>query len=282
MDIDSAATWLFVPGDREDRFGKASASGADAVIIDLQDAVAESAKAVARRATLRWLDEGGVAVVRINPVDTTLGAADLAALGDWHARAKEWGLRPSSLRAVMVPLAERADGLDRVAGALPGVCTVPLVETARGASRLRELCEHPSVSRIAFGNLDMALDLGCEQTSPVLQSLRASLVVESRAAGIAAPVDGVSTDVADPGQAASDARSSRRDGFGGKLCIHPAQVAVVAAEFVPRPADIAWAERVVDALDGGRIGVASLDGQMLDAPVIKRAQRILATLGERS
>jgi citrate lyase subunit beta/citryl-CoA lyase len=282
MDADTAVTWLFVPGDRPERFAKAEAAGADSIIIDLQDAVAPSAKNRARRNAIEWFEAGGRGSVRVNPLSSSEGISDVAALGDWHARAHTWGQLPCSITSIMLPLSERVSDLTQIAGALPGVPVVLLVESARGVSALKELCAHPAASRVAFGNLDMSHDVSCREDSPVLDACRSAIVIESRAAGLAAPIDGVTTDIANLEQSTTDARRARRDGFGGKLCIHPTQVPAVATEFAPDPDEVRWAEQVVAAIGSTDAGVVTLDGQMLDAPVLKRAQRILELTGAAS
>ena len=276
MTVEGALTWLFVPGDRPERYAKAAASGADIVIIDLQDAVALSAKAGARRSARDWLAEGGRACVRINPIRTAEGLADLAALADIQARANEWSSHGSSLQAVMLPLIEDPADLDIFSGALPDIPAVLLVESARGLANLRHLCAHPAARRVAFGNLDMAGDLGCDPTSVVLAAARSAIVVESRVADLPSPIDGVTTDFMDPGAVRRDASSSRLDGFGGKLCIHPRQVDVVRAAYRPTEDELLWAASVEDAIGTSEAGAVSLDGAMLDAPVLRRARDILA------
>lgn len=268
----SAITWLFVPGDRPDRFGRAVESGADAVILDLQDAVAAGAKQAARDAVLQALGSGFTGCVRINPPATSDGQADLAALGQLVAAA---GAASAAPIALMVPLAASTDDLDAVARACPGVPVVPLIESAAGAAALPALARHPATVRLAFGNLDMAADLGCPPDSGLLDQLRASLVVQSRVAGLPQPIDGVVPDHRHDEQAAAAARRARDWGFGGMLCIHPRQVAVVAEAFAPTADEVAWAQRVLVAGDPAQGGASSVDGVMVDGPVFRRAEWIV-------
>ena len=248
----AATTFLFVPGDRPDRFGKAAAAGADAVILDLEDAVAPAAKDSARAAAGAWLERND-AMVRINPPGTPWFEADAALVA---ARGVP----------VVVPKAENP-------GVLAGFReVVALVETARGVERAGELAAVASVSRLAFGHVDLAAELGVapEDPEPFVYA-RSRLVIASAAAGLAPPVDGVTTDVRDDARLEADVRYARRLGFGGKLCVHPRQVAPVRAGFAPTEAERDWARRVVTA----GAAVSLVDGRMVDKPVLARARHIL-------
>ncbi len=257
-----ARSYLFVPGDRPDRFAKALASGADTVIVDLEDAVAPVAKDAARAALVAWLAQPGASVaVRINDAASPAFAADLAVLADGR------------IGAVMLPKAERADDLARVRAAAPRAALLPMIETAFGVDRLREIATAPGVLRLAFGSIDLQLDLGIEGEDELLV-FRSQLVLASRVAGLAAPVDGVSTSLDDSEAIGADARRARRLGFGAKLCIHPRQIAAVHAAFAPSAEELAWAGRVVAAAAQG--GATAVDGRMVDRPVLLRAQALLA------
>jgi citrate lyase subunit beta/citryl-CoA lyase len=139
------------------------------------------------------------------------------------------------------------------------------------------------VLRLAFGNLDFQADAGmaCGPDEPELTAVRLALVLASRRAGLAAPVDGVTAAMQDAAQLQCDALRSRRGGFGGKLCIHPSQVAGVNAAFTPNPAETDWARRVLAAFEVAGGSVFSLDGRMVDAPVLLLAQRTLAQAAAR-
>ncbi|MFF1615506.1 HpcH/HpaI aldolase/citrate lyase family protein [Amycolatopsis sp. NPDC058278] len=248
----AATTFLFVPGDRPDRFGKALASGADVVILDLEDAVAPAAKDAARASAGEWLERHR-AMVRINAPGTPWFAADAELVA---ARGVP----------VMVPKAETP-------GVLAGFgAVVALVETALGVERAGELAAVPSVTQLAFGSVDLAAQLGVAPEDPEpFAYARSRLVIASAAAGLAPPVDGVTTDLGTGSRLEEDVRYARRLGFGGKLCIHPKQVAPVRAGFTPTEAERAWARRVVAAGDG----VSVVDGRMVDKPVLARARHIL-------
>lgn len=254
---------LFVPGDRPERFGKAASAGADAVIIDLEDAVAPQAKAPARDALPAAL--ATPMLVRVNAAGTPWHAEDVAAA----ARIGPTG--------VMLPKAEDMATLDQVAAVLgPSIPLIALIETARGLAAARALAAHPAVRRIAFGSIDFSADLGCAHVREALLAARAELVLASRLAGLAAPVDGVTTAIDDAALITDDARHARALGFGGKLAIHPRQIAPIRAGFAPDAAEIAWAERVLASGDSA----AAVDGAMVDEPVRIRAKAILARRGQ--
>lgn len=252
---------LFVPADRPERFGKAAASGADAVILDLEDAVEPEAKDRAH-AALNTSFTSRPVLIRINARETRWHLDDLAAV----AR-----LAPAG---VMLPKAEHPRDLDEVAAALaPSIPIVALVESAAGLAQARAIAAHPAVARLAFGSVDFCADLGCAHTREALAAARFELVLASRLAGLAAPLDGVTTALDDPGAATDDARHARSLGFGGKLAIHPRQIAPIREGFCPDAAEIVWAEKVL-AVAG--VGAVAVDGAMVDEPVRIRARALLA------
>lgn len=274
---------LFVPGHRADRFAKALASGADAVVVDLEDAVAPSAKEQARAAVAAWLDSSPFApiptdaggaqppriLVRINGADSAWFDDDLSLAGK------------AALDAVMIPKAETREVLDRVRSA-GARALVPLIETAAGFARLRETAAAPGVERLAFGTIDFQVDLGMRDAAEdELLAFRTQFVLESRLASIGAPIDGVSTAIDDAERLAHDVLRARRLGFGGKLCIHPRQVARVNALFAPGDDEIAWAQRVLEAAASAGGAAVAVDGKMVDKPVMLRAEAILRESGLR-
>ena len=261
-----ARSLLFVPGNRPDRFAKAAATAADLVIVDLEDAVPQEDKAAARDAVATWLSADGRAAVRVNGTKSVHYQPDVAALA---------GL--TGLQAVVVPMADDAVALAALHQRLgQEVEIVALIETALGVVRAVELASTPGVSRLAFGNLDFAADIDSSAGDEALLMARSTLVVASRAAGLPGPVDGVTTALDDPEVSGSDAIRARGLGFAGKLCIHPSQVDAVNAAFTPSLDEIAWAHRIIDASAiGGAGGVVRVDGHMVDAPVILKADAIL-------
>ena len=257
-----ARSLLFVPGSRPDRFEKALAAGAHAVIIDLEDAVAPVDKERARTAVSAWLAPHHAVMVRINGADTAWFRDDLALCS-----------RPG-VAAVMLPKAERAEDVAAVHRA--GAATVlPLIESAAGMAALAAIAAAPGVQRLVFGSIDFQVDLGMRDVlEDELLFFRSQLVLVSRLAGLQAPVDGVSTAIDDADQLRDDVLRARRLGFGGKLCIHPRQVASVNRHFAPSEAERAWAQRVLDAAAASGGAAIAVDGKMVDKPVILRAQAI--------
>jgi citrate lyase subunit beta/citryl-CoA lyase len=280
--VETAVTALFVPGDRPERFAKAAASGAEVIIIDLEDAVGPDSKDAARSATVRGLRAqsavGGIrALVRINPAGTDAFRADLAALlADGTVPAKSL----SSLLGVVLAKAENAADVEALRAMLPDhLAVVPLVESALGLREADALASVAGVTRLAFGGIDFALDINSGSGDQYLAYARSRLVIASRAAGIAAPLDSPATEITDQTVVAASAALAKGFGFGGKLCIHPAQLGAVAAAFRPTARETAWARTVVEA-DGGAGGALQLDGVMVDAPVVERARRILQLAGQ--
>ena len=255
---------LFVPGSRPERFDKALAAGADVVIIDLEDAVAPADKLAARESVRAWLRPEHTVVVRINAADTPWFAGDitLCAL--------------PGVAAVMLPKAERAETIATlVAAGAQGV--LPLIESAAGFAALATLAAAPGVQRLVFGSIDFQLDLGLRDAhEDELLYFRSQIVLASRLAGLASPIDGVSTAIDDADLLHTDVQRARRLGFGGKLCIHPKQVAGVHRGFAPSPDELAWAQRVLAAMAAAGGAVIAVDGKMVDKPVLLRAERLVA------
>lgn len=268
----AARSYLFVPGDRPERFDKALASAADAVVIDLEDAVAPARKAAARDAVAAWLAtgrdtgrDGDRIVVRINDAATPWFDADLALL------------REGGVRAVMLPKAERADTIGRLRSMCPGIAVLPLVETARGVLAAEALAACEGVQRLVFGTIDYALDMDLQgplATTLGLDAAAARLALVSRAAGLLAPVAGVTVSIDDEAQLCADMDRARALGFSAKLCIHPKQIAPLHALLAPSADERAWANQVLAAADAAGGAAVQLEGRMIDKPVIERARRI--------
>jgi citrate lyase subunit beta / citryl-CoA lyase len=260
--IASARSLLFVPGSRPDRFAKARASGADEIVIDLEDAVAPDEKAQAREHVRQWRATEGTGVVRINGPDSQWYEDDVAALTD----------RPC---AVMLP---KAASKEEIAGLMnrlaPGSCVIPLLESAVGVLEARGICAAAGVVRAAFGNADLAGDLGVDPADrTALAHARAATVLASAASRVAPPLDGVTIALTDDEVLRADAEHAAALGFTGKLCIHPRQVPIVHEVFSASPEELAWAREVVARASES---VTVVDGRMIDKPVIDRARRLLA------
>ena len=256
-------TYLFVPGNRPDRFDKALNSGADAIILDLEDAVDPASKDAAREAVGAWLDSGhaadGQVLIRINDDTTPWYGGDCALLDRFPAVG------------IVLPKAERADQI----AALPkGGVVVPLIETARGLRAVDEIAAADGVQRLAFGTLDFAADLNLSGDERGLIQPAMMIALASRCAEKAAPIAGVtpSIDNAD----ALEARSRFRQRFWlHRQAVHPSrQVAAVREALAPTPAEQDWARRVIAAAEAGT-GAVQVDGRMVDRPVLLKAQAIL-------
>jgi citrate lyase subunit beta/citryl-CoA lyase len=263
-------SYLFVPGDRPERYAKARAAGADAVIVDLEDAVAPEAKPRAREALAAALDEAAPIIVRVNAAGTPWFADDLELC------------RHPGVAAIMLP---KAEGIDAACAVVEVTYkdVLAIIESARGVEQARQIASVPGVMRLVFGSVDLALDLGIDcapdGAETELLAFRSQLVLASRLAGLAAPVDGVSTAIDDLQRLQADAERARRLGFGAKLCIHPKQLAIVQAVFTPTPERLDWARRVCKAFASAGGAAVAVDGQMVDLPVVQRARAVLRDAG---
>jgi citrate lyase subunit beta/citryl-CoA lyase len=261
----SERSYLFVPGNRPERFEKARASRADAVIFDLEDAVQPQEKQAARETVREHMDAARPAFVRINAADTEWFANDAAAIANHPG-----------VTGIVLPKAETREQIETVlAHAHPSLTILPIVETARGFANLTLLCAAPRVQRIVFGTLDFQIDLNIEGDGEELDMFRSQIVLASRLAGLTTPVDGVSTVLDDPVVIESEARRGRRFGFGAKLCIHPLQIDAVHRAYAWTDAELAWAERVLQAVEASSGAAVAVDGKMVDMPVILKARRMV-------
>jgi citrate lyase subunit beta / citryl-CoA lyase len=260
---------LFVPADAVGRHERAFAAGADAVLLDLEDAVAPGAKDAARQALVDSpRREGGpLAVVRINSPATELGEADLEAVA------------AMPVDAILVP---KADPPSVAAAATAGFPLLALIESAAGVLAAAETAAHPAVAALMLGPVDLGVELGLQETpdGDELAVARGTLVLAAAAAGLPGPLDGPCLRPRDEHAQALEIERARRLGFGGKVCIHPDQVPAVVAAFAPGEDEVAWARRTLAAFEEARGGVVVLDGEMIDRPVARRAERILAAAGE--
>ena len=254
-------SYLFVPGNRPDRYAKACATRAGAVIVDLEDAVAPAEKPAARDALAGWLAAERPVIVRVNAADSAWFDDDLRACVH------------DGVAGIVLPKVDRAEDIARVVAVCGERPVFPLVETARGMWNVLAIAQAANVKALLFGSLDYQSDLGtCDDD---LLYARSRLVLASRVAGIDPPVDGITQSVDDPELLRRDCQRARQLGFGAKLCIHPAQVDVVNRCFGPSAEDVEWAKRVVDAFARSQGNAALLDGKMIDRPVLVRAEAML-------
>src|SRR5471032_2527657 len=286
-------TFLFAPGNHPRRVEKALALDADAVILDLEDAVAVAEKVATRKTVVEALSKPRTCkgYVRVNAIGTQWCLGDVTEV-----------VRPGVDGIVLPKVESAADlrtidwlitNLERERGfPLGGIDLLPIIETAAGFSRLdrifgaRSLKDYGGpwrVKRMTFGAADFTNDVGMTWTAgeEELTTLRVNLVVASRAAGIEPPIDTVWVDLKDTAGLRASVERSRRLGFQGRMCIHPDQVAVVNEIFTPSPEEAARAQKIVDAFKAAEAsGVAAIqvDGAFVDYPVFHRAERVLATL----
>lgn len=268
---------LFVPGDRPERFAKAAASGADALILDLEDSVSAANKATARDAIATWLSAPRTITtfVRINPLDSDMAQADLDAVLTAHPDG------------IMLPKAEGADSVRHLL-TLMGDKAVPILpiatETAAAVFTLgtyRAVSAH--LAGLTWGAEDLPAAIGAatsreadgSYTDPY-RMVRSLTLFGAHAAGVAA-IETVFPNIKDLDALAAYAARGRRDGFTGMMAIHPAQVPIINTAFTPSEADIAHARAIVAAFEANPgAGALQLDGKMIDAPHLKQAMAVLA------
>lgn len=267
IDLHLARSFLFAPGHRPERFEKALHSGAGAVILDLEDAVAIADKPAARQAIRQWLAPERPVLLRINAVNEPGHEDDLAVAG------------LPGIAGIVLAKTESPAQLDAVAARCPGVPLLPLIESARGLLQCEAIAAHPQVVAMVFGAVDFCLDIGVHDEA-LLDGVRLRLSIASRAGRLAPPIDSVTTEFHDPAVVQIASARAHALGFGGKLCIHPAQISAVNAAFRPSAEQLQWARRVLAAELASAGAATALDGQMLDVPVFARARQLLAEAGQ--
>jgi citrate lyase subunit beta/citryl-CoA lyase len=255
-----ARSYLFVPGDRPERFDKAWRSPADAIILDLEDAVAPDRKPWARGAISAWLNAARPVWIRCNAIGTAWFDEDLL-LG-----------RCEGVAGFFLPKAERLPRVLTDLARQRGFGLIPIVETAQGMRHAQALASAEGVVRLAFGSLDYQVDLGFEGDDDALLHARSQLVLSSRLAGKPPPIDGVTPSLTDEAQLQADTLRGRRLGLGAKFCIHPEQVDTVHRCLSPSPAERDWARRILESMNASADGVVVVEGKMVDAPVLMRAR----------
>ena len=266
---------LFVPGNRADRFPRALAAGADAVVFDLEDGVEDGRKADARGAIAEWL--------AATPASRTARFVRVNAPGSaWQAEDLVWLASVSGhIEGVVLPKAESSADIERVAALAPAGCVIPLLETARGIIGAAAIASaRATIPALLFGAEDFTAELGIPRTLDGEELLLARSQVVLAAAAIGADaIDAVFVDLAAPERLRQDATRARALGFRGKMAIHPDQVATINGVFSPSADEIARARRLIDAADTARRqgeGAFRFEDRMVDAPVIARARRVLA------
>lgn len=253
-------SFLFVPGHRPERFPKAVKSGADVVILDLEDAVGQNLKEEARSHVREWLLAGGSGFVRINGVDSEWYEHDIASLGDF-------------VNILILPKVSSPSHVDNLLN--KGIQRVlPILETASGILHAPQICAARGVSRVIFGNADLAGELGIDLADRVALSFaRFHVSLSSAAAAKTPPIDGATAAITDDDTLITDARHARSLGYTAKVCLHPRQVPIVNREFAASSEDLAWAREIIAAAEDG--SVRMLKSQVIGKPVIDRALRMI-------
>lgn len=270
-DLARARSLLFVPGNRPERFVKALASGADAVVLDLEDSVPDAQKPMARDAiseALGNLSGRTIPVItRINTIQSDAGQADL-----------DWLEKQTRLGGVMLAKTESARQLLRLRDHVSVLPLLPLIESAAGFVMLEEIAAVDGVLRLVIGHIDFMADTGirCSDDERELAPLRFHVAMQTRMKRLAAPVDGVTVEIDNDSRLTADTTRALSFGFGGKLCIHPRQVAVVHQGFAPSPAELERALKVIEAARVADGAAVRVDGQMVDLPVVLQAQATIA------
>jgi citrate lyase subunit beta/citryl-CoA lyase len=264
--LDLARTALFVPGVRPERFEKARQSGADLVILDLEDSVLDADKDTALSNVLEALktnlmSEGCPLIVRVNSDRLSKEIPLLI----------EASKTNPSLIAILVPKVELTSNLPEIP---KNLSLIGIVESGLGLKNVNELAGDPRVHKLAFGGMDFAAEMG--SNSPVLHDhARVNILLASVTAGISRPWDSPSADIKNLDAVLAEAKHASDLGFGGKLVIHPAQVEPVHQGFEVSTEKIEWARTVLASTEGA----AQVQGQMVDKPVILQAKGILKRAG---
>ena len=262
MTIFMPITPLFVPGNHSDKLEQAIQSGADTVIIDLEDSVSESQKQVARENLLGFDKQTCNLFVRVNDLDSPFVKDDLACL----EKCGEVGIMLSKSedpRAI-------TQWLELHSSKREILC---LIETVKGFAQTSALMQHKNVIGCAFGHFDFSTDLGCEADISVLAPYRADLVLQSKLHGKAAPLDCVTADISQIDQLKLDCEDAKKRGFGGKLLIHPNQIKPAQSIFLPSKEEYDKAKNLVAAIASQ--AVIKHEGRMIDKPILKKAEKLI-------
>ena len=278
----TARSYLFVPGDRSNMLAKVTGRGADAVIADLEDAVAPARKVIARETVAAWLAE-----LRTPDCEVWVRVNSMPGLRDDDAALAA----SAALRGLVVPKIRTADELFELGAVLDGIegaaglpvgrtRLLPIIETARALRAVDEIAAAPRVHHLMIGEIDLGAELGVDPAATeAFMPFRMEIVAASAAAGIAPPLGPVQADFRNLDELAADTRHLARQGFGSRPAIHPAQVPIINAAFTPGPDDVARARRLVEmyeeALGAGQGSATDEDGKMVDEAVVRVARRVL-------
>lgn len=260
---------LFVPGDRSDRFDKALSAGADAVCIDLEDAVAPGKKATARRAVLEFLGEKkkNIPGLRINNLSTLEGLRDVLAIAESDV----------SPAFVMMPKVENATEIEQLRSVLQQSCPPiwPIIETPSALVQVSDIAKALGEEEvILFGGVDYATSLGADMGWDALYHARATIIAAAASANVQV-MDVPFLDIHDIAGMREETCRVKAMGFSGRACIHPSQIGIINKCFSPSEKEIADAQRVVEAFEKAKGSATTLDGKFVDKPVIVAASRLL-------
>ncbi|UUS64530.1 MULTISPECIES: CoA ester lyase [unclassified Acinetobacter] len=260
----SARSYLFVPANRIERFEKALNTDADAVIIDLEDAVPFDLKQSSRDALAAWLQDHPEhqVMIRVNSSQT-----------EWFLADIELAKFPN-VSAIVLPKAETSAEIEAVLK-IRDIGIFPLIETPQGFANVRQIACTKHVIALMFGTIDFQLEMNMNGGYLELLSFRNEIVLASQLAKIQAPVDGVTVDFKDEDLIQLETQQAKNLGFAGKLCIHPNQVNLVNQTFNPSAQEITWANQIMQAVADAKGQAVSLNGKMIDLPVILQAQKII-------
>ncbi len=269
---------LFVPGDRPERYANALGAGADAVCIDLEDAVPASRKDRARKSVARFLNErlagsgGDRANERSRPVPVIVRVNEPA--GEEGERDADGLAGCPSPHAFMIPKVKTATDVQVAARALSAAALIPLIETARGLENAVAIAASDGVAGLIFGGFDLAIELGAEPCWEALLYARSRVVHAAALSGLDA-IDMPSRDFGEMSGLRREAVGARQLGFAGKAVIHPAQIPVIHEVFTPSPDEVRRAREIVEADRAAGGGAVALKGRMVDRPVVEAALRII-------
>lgn len=257
-------SYLFVPANRVERFEKALLTKADAVIIDLEDAVPVELKNSARTVLKDWL---------INHPEHTVFIRVNAKNTEWFEQDIQLALL-ENVTAIVLPKTQNPEDILDI-HRLQSIDIYPLIETPTGFAHVRAIAATPHVKALMFGSIDFQLEMNMQGSYQELLYFRNEIVLASKLAGIESPVDGVTVDFQDLDLIQQETLQAKNLGFAGKLCIHPNQVETVNKTFSPTPDEIEWANQILEKVGQAQGQAVSLNGKMIDLPVILKAKKIL-------
>lgn len=257
-------SFLFVPANRPERYTKALNSGSDAVIIDLEDAIPAEHKLESRALLKQWLLDHPTekVMIRVNAFQTEWFAEDIQ-LAQF-----------SNVIAIVLPKAEQLQEFEAIQH-IRTIDIYPIIETPYGMAQVKEIAQFPAVRALMFGSIDFQLEMDMSGDFLELMYFRNKIALASKLAGIANPIDGVTADFGNTELVMTETLQAKKLGFQGKLCIHPSQVKIVNQTFNSSPEEIQWAQQVLEAVKAADGQTISLNGKMIDKPIISKAEKIL-------